>query len=294
MKSTSPATPPFHGQTDPTSVLVWDPAEIHRWSELDALGGWGMAGCMAGTEAGSRAAVYQTREDQGIAGFFDFSSNALRRPADLGFGAFGRPVPLAEPISREVLLSDPALQDVFQRIQGRRWLPAAAQRALSSLVDPPPPFATLDEPLPDEDEDFLWVPARPGIGWGIEAVMRDAVAGHPRTWRDRLGFSERPRTEVHPPGSARLMDLVAPGSVGECKLAAGRSALVQLDDYLRLCRRDRTPWTGHLIVSDVYTVQLAEAVFERADVKLWVCGRTAAGHPRLAEVTRANPRALAH
>jgi len=276
----------------PTSVLVWDPAEVHRWAALNDLGGWWIAGCLSATEAGSRAAVYQTREDQGIAGFFDFSSGAFKHE-DFGYAAYGRPVPLSRPVPRQALLADPALNEVFQRIQGKRWLPAAAQRSLANLVSLPP-FEALDDPLPDEGEDWVWVPGRPGRDWGPEAAMQRAIADHRPSWQGCLGFSARPEMEVHPPGSDDLMDLWAPGSIGECKLAAGLRALEQLDRYLRLCRSDGKRWRGHLIVADVYTAQLAEAVFERRDVQLWVCGRTKAGYPQLVEVTRANPRPLSN
>lgn len=92
------------------------------------------------------------------------------------------------------------------------------------------------------------------------------------------------------------MDLSAPGVVGECKLAAGLSALDQLDDYLRLCRQGdrRQPWSGHLIVADIYTTQLAEAVFRRDDVRLWICNRTRAGNPQLVEVSPEDPLPLSN
>jgi len=276
----------------PTSVLVWDPAEVHRWAELTDMRGWWIAGCLSATEAGSRAAVYQTREDQGIVGFFDFGCGAFEHE-DLGYAAYGRPVPLPRPVPRQGLLADPALHEVFQQIQGRRRLPAAAQGSLASLVSLPP-FEALDDPLPDEGEDWVWVPARHGVGWGLEAAMQRAIADHRPSWHGRLGFSARPRMEEHPPGSNDRMDLWAPGSIGECKLAAGLRALDQLDRYLRLCHRGGKRWRGHLIVADVYTAQLAEAVFERSDVQLWVCSRTKAGYPQLVEVTRANPRPLSN
>ena len=134
-------------------------------------------GCLRGTTAGSRAAVYRTRADKGIAGFFDFSSDAFAHP-DLGWPAFGRPVPLPAPVPREAVLRNPTLEKAFRHIQGRRWLPPDAQDSFAQLVGPPPPFAARDEALPAPGEDWRWMPARPGRDWGVEGAMRDAIANH--------------------------------------------------------------------------------------------------------------------
>lgn len=93
------------------------------------------------------------------------------------------------------------------------------------------------------------------------------------------------------PGVQRPHGRLGAGHDRECKLAAGLGALGQLDGYLRQSRQNTQRWRGHLIVADVYTAQLAEAVFEREDVQLWICDRTEAGRPQLVEGAKADPRA---
>jgi hypothetical protein len=44
-----------------------------------------------------------------------------------------------------------------------------------------------------------------------------------------------------------------------------------------------------LTQADGFTDQLARSVFERPDVQLWMCQRSAAGSPRLVEITRRRP-----
>lgn len=271
-------------------VLPWDPMEVARWHQLAADDGWWIAGSVADTRPGERAAVYRTKRDQGLAGFFDFSSRAFRHP-DLGWAAFGRPAPLPREVARGELLSVDELAAVFSSLRGRRRLPDVAAQQLATMVGAAPEWQAARVPLPDPDyEDWRWTPARQDGDWGIEAAMRDALCAHETSWR-KLGFSSVPQRETYAPGSRLRMDLYGPGVIGECKLVAGLSTLGQLDRYLALQRAavQGQRWKGHIIIAFSYTDRLAAAVFEREDLQMWLCRRSHRGHPELAEITRQRP-----
>jgi hypothetical protein len=140
------ASPPF------SSVLVWRPDEFDN--PLKAPGVLTSACCLRTTTAGSRAVVYRTTADQGIAGIYDFLSAAFQHP-DMGWAAYGVLHRVDPHLPRADLLADQQVSGVFAHIQGRRSLPDAVARRLRCLL-PDPPFATLPEPLPQ------WVePASP-------------------------------------------------------------------------------------------------------------------------------------
>lgn len=278
-----------HGAPHPSILLVWDPMEVARWQQLDRLDGWWMAGSVSTTRARERAVVYRTQSDQGLAGVFDFASDAFKHP-DLGWAAFGRPLPLKREVPRSALLSDDVLAPIFLRPQGRRRLAPEAAAAVASLMASAPRWQSVDDVLPDlRAEDWTWLPARQDGGWGVEGAMRDAICGHPASW-EKLGYKRSPQREVSPPGSRLRMDLFERGVVGECKLVAGLSTLRQLDGYLELQRKSdgRKKWVGHVIVAFGYSDRLATEVFDRPDVRLWVCRRES-GRPKLTEITRRRP-----
>lgn len=277
------------GKPKPNMVLVWGPAEVPRRSELAQLDGWWIAGCLAETERGDRAAIYRTTEDQGIVALFDFSTNAFRHP-DFGYAAYGRPILLDTPVGRAELLTG-ELADVFDYIQGRRSLPPRAARALARKVCDLPPFAAIEDPLPSPDEEWRWVPAGPHEHWLIEGSMRDAIKAHPPSWR-KLGYGRQPRTEIRPRNSLLRMDLYELGVITECKLAGGQSALAQLDEYMELERVNGRSPRGNIVVANTSTTELEEAVLARGDVRLWYCIREG-DTPRLVEVTRQNRTPLA-
>ena len=89
--------------------------------------------CLRSTTAGSRAVVYRTTADQGVAAVFDFLSDAA--PGEgRGSTAHGV-VHLLDPhLERAALLHDPELRPVFAHLQGRRRLPDAAGRRLHVLL----------------------------------------------------------------------------------------------------------------------------------------------------------------
>ena len=233
----------------PSIVLVWDPMEVARWQNLTDLDSWWFAGTVADTQPGERAVIYRTKQDQGIAGLFDFASPPFPHPG-LRRVAFGRPFPLPAPIPRSELVSGD-LGRIFSHIQGRRRIDHQAGRSLQTLLAPVPPWQSIDEPLPvDETEYCTWIPARGDVGWAVESAMRDAIAAHPPSWR-YLGFSAAPQPEVLAPGCRLRLDLWGQGLVVECKLVAGTSALEQLDRYLAHLRKaDSTAsCKGHLVVA---------------------------------------------
>jgi hypothetical protein len=272
----------------PSAVLVWDPSEVAQWELLDSEDGWWMAGCLSTTRAGDRAAVYQTRQDQGVVGFFDFSTPAFAHP-DFGYAAFGRPAPLRRPMARGALLGG-ELAPVFRRIQRRRRLPVpAATELTTTLGRRVPAWQQINEPLPDDAEDWVWIPSRDDASWGIEAAMRDAIRDTPAAYK-RLGFAAAPSIEVRPPGSLTRMDLHGPGVVVECKLVAGLATLDQLDGYLNILRAEEPGgWKGHIVADQVVTSELRRAIFARPDVRLWVCRRDDQDTPLLIELTRRRP-----
>jgi hypothetical protein len=175
----------------------------------------------------------------------------------------------------------------FQHMRGRKTLTADVGERLAQVLAPLPDFATTDEPMPGPNEHWEWIPARPETDWGSEAAMRDAIAASRRA-RRQLGFSKTPLKEQRPPGSSLRMDLFEPGVVAECKnVLSGLEVLRQLDNYLNLCEPESTrAWVGHIIVSSGFTTELARAVSERKNVRLWKCQRSFNGRPSLKEIRR--------
>jgi hypothetical protein len=268
----------------PLSALVWHPNELpDGYGETGELS---LASCLSSTKAGTRGVVYRTTRDQGIVGIFDFLSDGQPHP-DMRWAAYGVLRRIDPFLPRDVLLQDNVLQPTFVHMRGRKGIPVQAGERLLELLPFLPPFATTDEPIPGPDEHWEWIPSRPETAWGSEAAMRDAIAGSWRA-RRRLGFTGPPSTEKRPPGSQLRMDLYEPGIIAECKnVVSGLEVLRQLDGYLSLCRSDAGPdWAGHIIVAAGYTTELAKAVSERKNVRLWECRRTFSGRPDLKEVRR--------
>ena len=258
----------------PSSLLVWRPGEVCRSNQDD--GGWWIASALSTVTAGDRGLVYQTVDDQGIVGVFDYATAAFKHP-DLGYAAYGRFALLPTPVKREVLLSNRRLSKEFAGRMRRRHLSSALATAIAELTGGLPAWNASEKPLPGDDEDWEWVPADPHTGYGLEATMRDAIRDTLSAWR-RLGYERMPQTEVQPRGSKRRVDLYAPGVVTECKLHAGIASLEQLLDYLRLfAESERIEWNGNLVVAYGYTRQLSQEISARNDVRLWRCGRTRAG-----------------
>ena len=114
-----PAGPP------PSSILLWHAAELHDPPTAPC--------CLRTTRAGSRAAVYRTGSGAGVAGFFDFTSDAEARPEG-GWAAEGMAYLLDRPVTRPDLLADDVLGPVFRHLRGRRVLPASAAARLDRLV----------------------------------------------------------------------------------------------------------------------------------------------------------------
>lgn len=83
---------------------------------------------------GDRAVIYRTREDQGVVALFDVTDECTEWDDRWGWGAEGRVIELSSPISRAQLMRDRDLRQVFERPQGRRYLPPRAQRALTPLL----------------------------------------------------------------------------------------------------------------------------------------------------------------
>ena len=121
----------------PSSVLLWLPS---GFTDPDRRpGGLSTACCLRSTTAGARAVVYRTAHDQGIAGLYDFLSDARPRP-ERGWAAEGVLHLLDPALSRAQLLADPCLSGVFKHLQGRRRLPEPAAHRLNRLL-PAVPFA---------------------------------------------------------------------------------------------------------------------------------------------------------
>ena len=83
---------------------------------------------------GDRAVIYRTREDRGVVALFDVTDESTEWDNQWGWGAEGRVIALSSPISRTELMRDRDLRPVFERPQGRRYLPPRAQRALVPLL----------------------------------------------------------------------------------------------------------------------------------------------------------------
>jgi hypothetical protein len=94
------------GPHEANAVLVWHPGEFRDSAPPTEVSA---ASCLRSTTAGSRAVVYRTTADQGIAGVFDFLSDAHRHP-DMGWAGYGVLHLLDTPISRHTLLADEHLR----------------------------------------------------------------------------------------------------------------------------------------------------------------------------------------
>lgn len=87
-------------------VLLYKPDQVLKWHELEWDPGWWISAALKDTKPDDRLVVYQTEEDQGIAGVFDVASQSFWGD-ELGYAAYGRPTPMASPIPRQALLHDP-------------------------------------------------------------------------------------------------------------------------------------------------------------------------------------------
>jgi hypothetical protein len=121
----------------PSAVFPYSPEYARGASEERE--GW--SSCLRDSEPGSRAVIYRVHSEQGIVALFDIEGWPTP-DRDWGYGAEGYFTPIKPAISRARLLDDPALEPVFQHIQGRRRLPATAQAALAELIE-------KQMPLPD-------------------------------------------------------------------------------------------------------------------------------------------------
>jgi hypothetical protein len=115
----------------PNSVLLWLPSGFADPQRRP--GRLSTACCLRSTTAGNRAVVYRTARDQGIAGLYDFVSDARPQPGG-GWAADGVLHLLDPTLPRAELLADPYLSPVFTHLQGRRRLPEPAARRLVSLL----------------------------------------------------------------------------------------------------------------------------------------------------------------
>jgi hypothetical protein len=109
----------------PSSILLWQTAELYDPPAAPC--------CLRSTRAGSRAAVYRTGPDGGVAALVDFTTDAMARP-DGGWGAEGVVHLLDSPLARPTLLADDVLGPVFRHLRGRRRLPASAAERLGRLL----------------------------------------------------------------------------------------------------------------------------------------------------------------
>jgi hypothetical protein len=93
----------------------------------------GQSSCLRDSKPGSRAIIYQVHDDQRIVALFDITSDPYRHD-DWRYMASGYYIPVPRPISRARLLADDELAPIFGHLQGRRWLPDEAQRAVTRLL----------------------------------------------------------------------------------------------------------------------------------------------------------------
>jgi hypothetical protein len=112
----------------PTDVYVWQP----KYADQLQTGPTGSS-CLRDSRPGSRAVIYRASHEQGIVALFDVGEYPRPDPTWRWY-AEGHAHVLPRPISREALLEDEALRDVFLHIQGRRRLPPRAQQALLPLL----------------------------------------------------------------------------------------------------------------------------------------------------------------
>jgi hypothetical protein len=111
----------------PSSILLWHVDELRNPPAAPC--------CLRSTSAGSRAAVYCTGLDGGVAAFVDFTADAVAR-RDGGWAAEGVVQLFDNAIPRPVLLADDVLGPVFRHLRGRRRLPEPAARRLNQILGP--------------------------------------------------------------------------------------------------------------------------------------------------------------
>jgi hypothetical protein len=109
----------------PSSILLWHVDELRDPPAAPC--------CLRSTCAGSRAAVYCTGSDGGIAAVVDFTADAAAR-LDGGWAADGVVHLLDSTVPRPVLLADDVLAPVFRHLRSRRRLPEPAAQRLSRLL----------------------------------------------------------------------------------------------------------------------------------------------------------------
>ena len=109
----------------PSSILLWDADELRDPPAAPR--------CLRSTRAGMRAAVYRIGAGGGVAALVDFTADGAARPGG-GWAAAGVVHLLDSPLPRSVLLADDLLAPVFRSLRGRRGLPEAAARRLTSLL----------------------------------------------------------------------------------------------------------------------------------------------------------------
>ena len=108
----------------PSSLLLWNADELRDPPAAPC--------CLRTTCAGSRAAVYCTGSDGGVA-LVDFTTDATAR-RDGSWAAEGVAHVFDSAVPRPVLLADDLLGPVFRHLRGRRGLPEPAARRLLRLL----------------------------------------------------------------------------------------------------------------------------------------------------------------
>jgi hypothetical protein len=119
----------------PSSILLWHVDELRDPPAAPC--------CLRSTCAGSRAVVYCTGSDGGIAAVVDFTADAAARP-DGGWAAEGVLHLLESAVPRPLLLADDVLGPVFRHLRSRRRLPEPAAQRLRRLLSPG--TAAVDRP----------------------------------------------------------------------------------------------------------------------------------------------------
>lgn len=104
----------------PTSILLWDAAELHDPPTHPC--------CLRSTRAGDRALVYRTGPGGGVAAVVDFTEDAVERSAACVVHL------LDDPLPRSALLADDLLGPVFRHLRGRRRIPEPAARRFEELL----------------------------------------------------------------------------------------------------------------------------------------------------------------
>jgi hypothetical protein len=115
----------------PSSIYVWAPEYVEELHGRD--GKESGSSCLRTDGPGTRAVIYRAHEQQGIVALFDIGETPTP-DEDWGYYARGHVHLLADPITRGELLEHPNLARVFGPIQGRRRIPASAQRPLAELL----------------------------------------------------------------------------------------------------------------------------------------------------------------